>query len=53
MPDLPSWCTCPDDCDCDGQLVCAERAGKTTRTCDLPPGHEGWHIAGNHAWAPR
>jgi len=50
----PVWCTCPSDCDCDGELVCAVPAGTTGTCCEQPPGHEGEHASGIRVgWGPR
>lgn len=46
----PDWCTCPDDCDCDGVLVCGMRVEGTHHQCQMVPGHEGWHRQGGHRW---
>lgn len=46
----PDGCRCPDDCDCDGRIVCGVQAGRTSRFCQKSPGHWGDHRSGNHSW---
>jgi hypothetical protein len=55
MSDLPAWCACPDDCDCNGEVVCGAPADHlTTIRCEEPPGHTGPHASGIRiGWGPR
>lgn len=48
---LPESCVCPNDCGCEGELVCGiATPGKTLHRCQLPAGHPGWHVHHNHRW---